>query len=95
MTKLTPEGWEIAIGLPLGVVAEQLMRIESQLRALNIKALNLGREQEGSRAGGKLEARLEHINAALDSIKSLMSEIDADVAQAGTVARKRHSDLDD
>ena len=90
MTQATAADWEMAIVLPLGVVANQLRRIEAQLRLLNMKALDLAREHEGRAVRGSIEARLEQINDALGSITGLVSDIEADIqprSPAGMRAR--------
>ena len=79
MSKSTATDWELAIDLPLGVVASQLSRIEEQLRLLNTRAVDFAREREQGRLNGTIAARLEHINLALDSIRTLMSGIQTDV----------------
>jgi len=79
---------ELAIGLPLDVVANRLRRIEADLRLLNMKTVALARAGENEPVGAMIEARIETIYEALDSIRSLVSEIEAD-------SRKPSSDLDD
>jgi hypothetical protein len=86
----------MAIALPLGVVANQLMRIESELRLLNMKALDLGRERGDERITGLIEKRLENINEALDSIRALVSDIEEDIqpragGAAGAPAKQKTS----
>ena len=71
--------WEIAIDLPLGVVASQLVRIEEQLRLLNMKAADFVKQRDTERRNGAIAARLEHINRALDAIRSLMADIETDI----------------
>jgi hypothetical protein len=88
---------EMSIILPLGVVANQLMRIEAELRLLNMKALNAG-ERGSGRLGGQLDERIDNINAVLDSIRSLMSDIQADIhprTPNASVNRKGRPDRDD
>ncbi len=70
---------EVAFVLPLGVVANQLMRIEAQLRLLNMKTLDFATERDQGRLIGLIETRLEQINEALDSISGLVSDIEADI----------------
>ena len=70
---------EVAIVLPLGVVANQLMRIEAQLRLLNMKTLDIATERDQGRLIGLIDARLEQINEALDSISRLVSDMEADL----------------
>jgi hypothetical protein len=87
MTEASRASLEMAVALPLGVVANQLMRIEAELRLLNMKALNLGGERGEERVSGLIEKRLENINEALDSIRGLMSDIEKDIQpRAGLAA---------
>jgi hypothetical protein len=86
MTEASRASLEMAVALPLGVVANQLMRIEAELRLLNMKALNLAREPRDERVSGLIEKRLENINEALDSIRGLMSDIEKDIQPRGGVA---------
>jgi hypothetical protein len=79
MTERLPANLEMALVLPLGVIANQLMRIEADLRLLNMKAVDLARERETGRHTGLIEARLERINEALDAIRSLVADIEADI----------------
>jgi uncharacterized protein YicC (UPF0701 family) len=79
MTEASAANLEMAIALPLGVVASQLMRIEADLRLLNMKTLTVEREREGRRLTGLIETRLDNINEILDSIRGLVSDIEADI----------------
>jgi hypothetical protein len=79
MTKESPTGWEIAIDLPLGVVASQLARIEEQLRLLNLKAADLVRERDAGRRNGAIAVRLENINRALDSIRTFIADLETEI----------------
>ena len=74
----------MAIILPLGVVANQLMKIEADLRLLNMRALDLAKERENERLAGLIEAILENINEALDSIRDLVSEINSHMQPRST-----------
>ena len=76
MTEASSANLEMAIILPLGVVAHQLMKIEADLRHLNTKALDLAKDRENQHRAGLIEARLENINGALDSIRDLVSKIE-------------------
>ena len=91
MTDVSSDNLEMAIVLPLGVVANQLMRIESDLRLLNVKALNVARRRESAGFTKVIEARLDHINQALDSIRGLVSDIELDIHSY----RKPNPDRDD
>ena len=70
---------EVALVLPLGVVASQLMKIEAQLRLLNMKTLEFATERDQGRLIGLIDARLEQINEALESISGLVSDIEDDI----------------
>jgi hypothetical protein len=76
MSEAFSANFEMSINLPLGVLANQLMRIEADLRLLNMKALRCGRERENQRLMGGIEARLDNINATLESIRDLVSDIE-------------------
>jgi hypothetical protein len=79
MKEPPPGNLELAIALPLGVVGSQLMRIEADLRLLNMKAWDFARDRENAPPTRHIEARLEQINQALDSISILVSDIAADL----------------
>lgn len=79
MTEASATNLEMTIILPLGVVVNQLMRIEADLRLLNMKALDFAKERKNTDLTGLIETRLETINEALDSIRSLVSDIEADI----------------
>jgi hypothetical protein len=84
----------MAIVLPLGVVAHQLIKIEADLRLLNMKALELAKERENGRHTRLIEATLENINEALDAIKGLVSDIETDI-QPKSMNRKTYLERDD
>ncbi len=97
MTESSPVNLELAIALPLGVVANQLMRIEADLRFLNMKALAYINEGEHGGSGALVAARLETINEALDLIRGLVSNIEADMQpkSASRASRKPIPERDD
>jgi hypothetical protein len=74
-SKLSSTDLELAIVLPLGVLAHQLMRIEAQLRLVNMKALDLATESDHRGSAALINAKLEHISEALDSIRTLVSDL--------------------
>lgn len=82
MSESTGSNWEMAIVLPLGIVTNQLLRIEAQLRLLDMKALAYAREREDGRIRAQVDARLEQMHEALDSIRRLVSDIGTDIAPA-------------
>jgi hypothetical protein len=86
---------ELSIALPLGVVANQLMKIEADLRLLSVKAGIDGREHAG--ASSQIGARLEKINESLETIRSLIADIERDLQPPSTqtAARRRRDDRDD
>jgi hypothetical protein len=75
MAKASSAELELAIVLPLGVVAHQLMRIEAQMRHVNMKALDLAREDEYRGAAALIEGKLENISEALDAIRGLVADL--------------------
>ena len=89
MTETPSVNLEMALVLPLGVIANQLMRIEADLRLLNMKAVDLAGERETGRHTGLIEARLERINEVLDAIRSLVSDIEADIQPETRVPANR------
>jgi hypothetical protein len=80
----------MAIVLPLGVVGKQLMRIESELRLLNMKALNVGMQGDDGHHTTSIIATLETINASLDSIRQLVAEFGADIHPLPSPASRRN-----
>ncbi len=92
MSKPSSSDWELTIDLPLGVVASQLIRIEEQLRLLNMKAADIVKERDSGRRNGAISVRLEHINKALDSIRTLMADIETDI---DATRRKPYPERDD
>ena len=78
MAEASPTNLELAIGLPLGVVANQLTRIEADLRFLNMKALAYAKEDNGGLTS-QIAVHLEKINEVLDLIRGLVSDIEADI----------------
>lgn len=79
MTQPSAGNWELAIVLPLGVIANQLMKIEMDLRLLNMKAMDFAMEGGSARQAGLIETRLDSINHALDSIRGIVSDIGDDI----------------
>jgi hypothetical protein len=78
MTETSSANVELAIVLPLGVVANQLMRIEADLRSLHMKAWAYAMEREHE-PDPKIAARLDKINEALDLIRGLTADMAADL----------------
>jgi hypothetical protein len=86
--------FELAVILPLGVVANQLMKVESELRFLNAKISRFG--QERGNAGREAAARLEKMSEALDAIRQLIADIQTDLQPRGAgVASRKRTDRDD
>jgi hypothetical protein len=82
--------------LPLGVIANQLMRIEADLRFLNMKALVYAKHSESGGVGSQIAAQLDQINEALDLIRSIASDIQADMQpQLAGPAPASTTDADD
>jgi hypothetical protein len=105
MTEASPANVELAISLPLGVVANQLIRIETDLRFLNMKTLAYANERENGDLVAKVAAGLEKINGALDLIRGLVAELEANIqptaasrrgtSSRNTASRKPFTDRDD
>ena len=75
MTRASSSDLQLAIVLPLGVLAQQLMRVEAQLRLVNMKALDLSTESEYTVSAALINAKLEHISEAIDSIRGLLADM--------------------
>jgi hypothetical protein len=90
---------ELAIELPLGVIANQLVRMEADLRFLNMKALAYTSEREGGVAGAGVVRRLEQINESLEHVRALVSAFEADLqprsVRRASVSGKPLSEQDD
>jgi hypothetical protein len=99
MSEAPSANLELAIVLPLGVVVNQLMRVEAHLRLLNMKTLDFAEECSQAPFAGPIAANLEKIHDALDSISGLVADIEADVrprsADKARSPRKSQSDWDD
>jgi len=86
--------FELAVVLPLGVAASQLMKLESELRFLNAKLSRYN--EEGSSVRGDAAARLEKMSEAVDAIRQLIAEIQAGLQPQATGATSRtRTDRDD
>jgi hypothetical protein len=103
MTEPSPANLELAIALPLGVVANQLTRIEADLRFLSMKAAACVDERDSGQLAAKLAGGLEKINEALDAIRDLVADMQANIQAASLAgkssgaraARKSSADQDD
>jgi hypothetical protein len=96
MTNASPANLELAIVLPLGVVANQLMKVEADLRFLGMRASAYA--GGGSGTSRQVAGHLEKINETLDSIRSLLSNLEADIQPRPTGVtpnRKPNSERDD
>jgi hypothetical protein len=78
--------WEMEMIMPLGVLANQLVKIEGDLRFLSMKAAEHSGE-DGAPSTKLVDARLELINGVLDSIHSLLAKVQADIRPKGAAAR--------
>jgi hypothetical protein len=102
MTESSPANLELAITLPLGVVANQLTRVEADLRFLSMKASAFADERENGELAAKASGGLERINEALDSIRGLVADMAANIqprpvrtSSRERASRKPSSDQDD
>jgi hypothetical protein len=103
MTESSAANLELALALPLGVVANQLTRIEADLRFLSMKASAYADERENGELAAKLSGGLEKIKEALDLIRGLVADIEANIqtvsppgkSSRDRAARKSSADRDD
>jgi hypothetical protein len=97
MSATSPANFELSIVLPLGVIANQLMKVEADLRFLNARTSGGAGELLGSAVGAQVAARLEKIHEALEAIRALLADIETDIQPpaAGTKALKPRTDRDD
>ena len=103
MTEPSLANLELAIALPLGVVVNQLTRIEADLRFLSMKASAYVNERENGELAAKASSGLERINEALDLIRGLVAELEANIQAASLTgqssrdraSRKSSADQDD
>jgi hypothetical protein len=72
------DDWEMTLVMPLGVLANQLVKIEGDLRFLSMKAAEHSSE-DVPRSVRSLDARLELIHGVLASIDSLLVKLQADI----------------
>lgn len=97
MNEPSPANFELSIVLPLGVVANQLQKVEADLRFLNAKTSTHTSEHPVGAMAGQVAAQLERINEALEMIRGLVSDIETDIQPRSANARspKAHADRDD
>ena len=79
MTETSAANFELAIVLPLGVAANQLLKVEADLRLLNAKTTLYLARRESAGLGSQVAAHLEKIDATLDTIRALLADIEADL----------------
>jgi hypothetical protein len=82
----SPVDWEMELVMPLGVLANQLVKIEGDLRFLSMKSAEHSGEN-GARPSKLVNARLELINSVLESIHSLLAKVQSDVHPKETTAQ--------
>jgi hypothetical protein len=87
MKEPSPASMQLAIVLPLGVVANQLTKIEADLRFLSMKVSACAVERDNGELAAKVSGALERINEALDRIRGLVAGMEA--------SRKSSADRDD
>jgi hypothetical protein len=95
MSDTSPVNVELSLVLPLGVIANQLMKVEADLRFLNAKISAYGGERPSGDMAGQAAARLEKINEALEAIRGLVSDIENQPRSANARSAKVRSDRDD
>jgi hypothetical protein len=97
-----PASLELAITLPLGVVVQQLMRMEADLRFLSMKVSAYAKERENGELAVKVAGGLDRINEALDLIRGLVADMEANIqprpadrSSRDRTSRKASADQDD
>lgn len=97
MSEPSQANFELSIALPLGVVANQLLKIEADLRLLDAKASAWAHERSGGELARQLAARLEKINEVLEGIRTLVVDIETEFQPGSEKARshKARADRDD
>jgi hypothetical protein len=97
MSDRSPASFELSITLPLGVIANQLMKVEAELRFLNSKTSTHANERPGDATAGQVAAQLERIDEALEAIRGLVADIGTDLQPraANPGSLKARSDRDD
>jgi hypothetical protein len=93
MTEPSPENVELTIALPLGVLANQLTRIESDLRFLGMKTARFD-ERDSGQLAAKVAGGLDRISEALDRIRDLVAAMQSNI-QAASRPRKSSAHQDD
>ena len=87
---------ELAIALPLGAVANQLMRVESDLRFLGAKISADPPDCDTGHRLAQVAARLEQINETLEAIRGLIADIERDLQpDPARASPRRREDRDD
>lgn len=88
--------WEFTLCLPLGVVENQLRKIEEELRTLSMKAVDFGERCEDRPTRARATANLESIGGLVESIADLVTRLDADIRPvAAALPRKPPPEQDD
>jgi demethoxyubiquinone hydroxylase (CLK1/Coq7/Cat5 family) len=97
MSNSSPANAELAIVLPLGVAANQLLKVEADLRLLGAKAALCAQERGETGIVAQVAARLEQINETLEAIRALIAQMETDLQPktAGAAFRHRREDRDD
>ncbi|HWW29837.1 MAG TPA: hypothetical protein VNY80_07480, partial [Steroidobacteraceae bacterium] len=83
------------IVLPLDVAHNKLIKIEEELRQLNMKVLSFGQERESGHLSDLIEPRLESLHETLDAIRERLSDLNSDIQPTREGDRKSQLDRDD
>ena len=81
--------------MPLGVVANQLMKVEEDLRFLNVKASVYPGEHLRGDLTAQAVGRLEKINETLELIRGLVLDLETEFQSASARPPKNRVDRDD
>jgi hypothetical protein len=92
-----PANFELSFVLPLGVIANQLLKVEADLRFLNAKTSIYANGGPGGAVAAQAAGQLEKIDETLEVIRGLVSDIEADIhpTPASAKSLKARTDRDD
>ena len=93
MTEPAAANVELTSLLPLGVIANQLMKVEADLRFLNAKTLAYAEQRPGGDLAAQVAGRLEKINEVLEQIRDLIVDFEADIELESASPAAPSSDL--
>jgi hypothetical protein len=95
VSRLSPANAELSIVLPLGVVANQLSKVEGDLRFIVVKTSSHSGEHWARDKAGQVAAHLEKINETLELIRGLVQDLETEFQTGSAGPSKKRADRDD